>query len=72
MNAQNNDNETSASQLAGDRMRERTKALQRNLEVCDLLDLRDVQTVAEHVTKITSFLLTDEKNHLLPSSFMQN
>lgn len=42
------------------------------MEVCDLLDLRDVQTVAEHATKITSFLLADEKKHLLPDSFMQN
>lgn len=53
-------------------MKERTKALQLNLEVCDLLDLRDVQTVAEHVNKITSFLLADEKRHLLPADFMQN
>jgi hypothetical protein len=36
------------------------------MEVCDILDLRDVQTVAEHVTKITAFLLEEELRHKLP------
>lgn len=44
----------------------------RNFEVCDLLDMRDVQTVAEHAPKITSYLLKEEKRHLLPSNFLQN
>jgi hypothetical protein len=34
--------------------------------------MRDVQTVAEYVTKITAFLLTDEKRYLLPQTFMSN
>ena len=46
--------------LAEERKKERLKALTRNLEVCDLLDLRDVQSVAEHAPKITSFLLEEE------------
>ena len=51
------------------------KALTRNLEVCDLLDMRNVQTVAEHAPKITSFLLEEEKQiimmHVLASSVFQ-
>jgi len=48
------------------------KALTRNLEVCDLLDMRNVQTVAEHASKITSFLLEEEKRFLLPTDFLKN
>lgn len=42
------------------------------MEVCDILDLRDVQTVAEHITKITTFLLEEEMRHKLPQTFMGN
>ena len=42
----------------------------RNLEVCDLLDMRNVQSVAEHAPKITSFLLEDETRYMLPRNFM--
>ena len=38
--------------------------------MCDLLDLRKVQCVAEHAPKITSYLLQDELNFLLPDDFM--
>lgn len=48
------------------------KAITRNLEVCDLLDMRNVQSVAEHAPKITNFLLDEEKRFLLPHNFMQN
>lgn len=48
------------------------KGLTRNLEVCDLLDMRDVQCVAEHAPKITSCLLEEEKNFILPSDFLKN
>jgi cyclin B len=41
------------------------------LEVCDLLDLRNVRSVAEHAPKITSFLLEEEIKFMLPSNFMQ-
>lgn len=41
------------------------------MEVCDLLDLRNVQSVAEHAPKITSFLLEEEIKFMLPSNFMQ-
>lgn len=48
------------SKIAEERRRERMKALTRNLEVCDLLDMRNLQSVAEHAPKITSFLLEEE------------
>ena len=58
--------------MAEDRRKERTKALTRNLEVCDLLDMRNVQTVAEHAPKITIFLLEEEKRFVLPNDFLKN
>lgn len=58
--------------LAEERRKERLKALTRNLEVCDLLDMRNVQTVSEHAPKITAYLLEQEKLFLLPATFMQN
>ena len=58
--------------IAEERRKDRMKALTRNLEVCDLLDMRNVQTVAEHAPKITSFLLEEEKRFLLPGDFMKN
>ncbi len=60
------------SLIAEERRKERLKALTRNLEVCDLLDMRNVQTVAEHAPKITSYLLEQEKLFLLPAQFMQD
>lgn len=59
-------------EMAEARRRERVKGLTRNLEVCDLLDLRNVQCVSEHAPKITSFLLEEECRFLLPSTFMQD
>lgn len=56
--------------LAESRRRDRAKALTRQLEVCDLLDLRKVQSVAEHAPRITSFLLEEEKRFLLPDDFL--
>ena len=38
--------------------------------MCDLLDLRKVQCVAEHAPKITTFLLSEEQDYMLPDSFM--
>lgn len=35
-----------------------------------MLDLRKVQSVAEHAPKITSFLLEEEKRFLLPDDFL--
>jgi len=59
-------------ELAESRRRERVKGLTRNLEVCDLLDMRNVQSVAEHAPKITQFLLEEELRFMLPRSFMQD
>ena len=52
---------TEVAAIAEQRRRDRCKALTRQLEVCDLLDLRKVQCVAEHAPRITSFLLQEEK-----------
>lgn len=59
-------------ELAEARRRERIKGLTRNLEVCDLLDMRNVQSVAEHAPKITNFLLEEEMRFMLPRSFLQD
>jgi hypothetical protein len=40
-----------------DRKKERMKALTRNLEVCDLLDMRNPQSVAEFAPQIYKHLL---------------
>jgi hypothetical protein len=62
----------SVAEIALARKKERQKTLTRNFEVCDLLDIRDVQTVAEYVPKITTHILTEEKRFLLPPDFMRN
>ena len=62
----------SVSNLAEERRKERMRALTRNLEVCDLLDIRNVQTVAEHAPKITSWLLSEEKRLKIPQNFLKN
>ena len=58
--------------VAEERRRERMKGMTRNLEVCDLLDMRDVQCVAEHAADITKFTLEDEQRFMLPSDFLKN
>ncbi len=40
------------------------------MEVCDLLDMREIQTCAEHAPKITNYLLSEEQRHSLPDDFM--
>jgi tRNA/tmRNA/rRNA uracil-C5-methylase (TrmA/RlmC/RlmD family) len=40
--------------------------------VCDLLDMRNVQCVAEHAPRITTFLLDEELRFMLPRTFMQD
>ena len=63
---------TEVASTVEQRRRERTKALNRQLEVCDLLDLRKVQAVAEFAPKITQHLLQEEKKFQLPESFMNH
>ena len=38
--------------------------------MCDLLDLRKVQAIAEFAPSITTFLLEEEKSFLLPEDFL--
>lgn len=62
---------STVSNMAEERKKERMRALTRNLEVCDLLDIRNVQTVAEHAPKITTWLLSEEKKFMIPANFLQ-
>ncbi len=42
------------------------KTLTRNLEVCDLLDIRNPQSVAEFAPQIYRYLHSEELNHMYP------
>lgn len=53
-----------------ERRKERMKILTRNLEVCDLLDIRNPQSVAEYAPQIMKFLTQEEQNHMYPQDFM--
>ena len=44
------------AKLMEERRKERMNKLTRNLEVCDLLDLRNPQSVAEYAPQIMKFL----------------
>lgn len=48
------------------------KALTRNLEVCDLLDMKNPQSVAEFAPQIYKNMHLEELQHLYPEDFMQN
>ncbi len=55
-----------------ERRKERMKALTRHLEVCDLLDMRNPQSVSEYAPAIYRLLHTEETRHLYGDSFMKN
>ena len=46
------------------------KTLTRNLEVCDLLDIRNPQSVAEYAPQIMRHLQQEEMGHMYPQEFM--
>jgi hypothetical protein len=48
------------AQIMEDRRKERMKTLTRNLEVCDLLDMRNPQSVAEYAPAIYKHMLAEE------------
>lgn len=48
------------------------KTLTRNLEVCDLLEMRNPQSVAEYAPQIYKFLNQEELTHLYSDTFMKN
>ena len=60
------------AKLMEERRKERINKLTRNLEVCDLLDYRNPQSVAEYAPQIMRFLTQEELNHLYPQDFMVN
>ncbi len=49
-----------------ERRKERMKTLTRNLEVCDLLDIRNPQSVAEFAPAIYKNMSIEELQHLYP------
>lgn len=53
-----------------ERRKERMKTLTRNLEVCDLLDIRNPQSVAEFAPQIYRYLHQEELSHMYPSDFL--
>ena len=55
-----------------ERKKERMKSLTRNLEVCDLLDVRNPQSVAEYAPQIYLQLQKEELLHQYPKDFMKN
>lgn len=54
------------------RRKDRMKTLTRNLEVCDLLDMRNPQSVAEFAPQIYKNMHLEENSHIYPSNFMGN
>jgi cyclin B len=60
------------AQIMEDRRKERMKTLTRNLEVCDLLDMRNPQSVAEFAPQIYKNMHLEEVNHMYPKDFMSN
>jgi predicted transcriptional regulator len=54
------------ARLMEERRKERMKTLTRNLEVCDLLDIRNPQSVAEFAPQIYRYLHSEELNHMYP------
>ena len=55
-----------------ERKKERMKSLTRNLEVCDLLDVRNPQSVAEYAPQIYTQLKKEELIHMYPIDFLKN
>ena len=55
-----------------ERRKDRMKALTRHLEVCDLLDMRNPQSVSEYAPAIYKFLHVEECKHLYGDEFMKN
>jgi hypothetical protein len=55
-----------------ERRKERMKVLTRNLEVCDLLDMRNPQSTAEYAPQVFRHLTKEEELCRYPSNFMQN
>ena len=51
---------------------ERRKAILKELEVCDLLDLRNPQCVAEYATQIYEQMKIEEPNFLVSKSFLDS
>jgi hypothetical protein len=60
------------AKIVEERRKERMKVLTRHLEVCDLLDMRNPQSVAEYAPQIYKNMLNEQLIHLYPDNFMSN
>jgi hypothetical protein len=58
------------ARVVEERRKERMKTLTRNLEVCDLLDIRNPQSAAEYAPQIYKHLHSEEQRHLYPADFL--
>jgi hypothetical protein len=58
--------------IVEERKKERMKTLTRNLEVCDLLDMRNPQSAAEFAPQIYKNMGIEEGLHIYPKEFMKN
>lgn len=58
--------------IVEERRKERMKVLTRDLEVCDLLDIRNPQMVSEYARDILKQLHKEEKLYLYPQDFLKN
>ena len=58
--------------IMDERKKDRMKVLTRNLEVCDLLDMRNPQSAAEYAPSVFRHLTMEEEVHKYPANFMSN
>ncbi len=58
------------AKIVEERRKERMKTLTRNLEVCDLLEMRNPQSVAEFAPQIYKNMNADEVKHVYSEDFM--
>ena len=60
------------AKIMEDRKKQRMKTLTRNLEVCDLLDMRNPQSVAEYAPQIYKNMMNEEEMNMYSSEFLVN
>jgi cyclin B len=58
--------------MMDERRKDRMKVLTRNLEVCDLLDMRNPQSAAEYAPAVFKHLFNEEERFKYPQTFMNN
>ena len=54
-----------------DRKQMRGKLINKNYEICDILDMRDPQSVAEFAPKITTYMMEQEKEYMVSPNYLK-